>query len=526
MKRAFRVCNISIRFVGFLFLLSIGVGSFAQTTAMGKSTNNIPFQLGSLFKDHMVLQRDVPIPVWGKATAGTTVTVKFANSKKQTIADSNGKWSVKLDALKASFDSKTMLVSSSMDKKTIKISDVLVGEVWICSGQSNMQFSVNGAPEVKKLIPSAKNIRSFKVKNTVALEPQDTCEGTWEVNYPNSAVAFSFAYFLEKSANVPVGIILTAWGSSSLEAWMPKDMVETVPHFKTMMEEFDADDKTKNRITAILNGKKPWGKEDDIFLRRQSNILYNAMMHPLMPYACKGIVWYQGERNTQSMHGMIKEPWFSRNSGMLKYGDVLKEWVKRYRKGWDNDDLHFLVVMLPGYGKELKTDKNIAANTPNAHSWAWMRESQLKVLELPHTSVANIIDLGDYKNIHPKDKLPVGKRLALLARKDVLGEKITALGPTLKKVKIKKNTVIVRFKNAKKLKTTDGKSPTGFWLADEANRWFPAKATIKGKRVILTSSSLENPLYVRYAFTGKPDVNLENEANLPAYPFRTDSFKP
>ena len=256
MKREFRFKNFIIGRLIILFILFVQVSSFGQTA----------FQIGSLFKDHMVLQRDMPIPVWGKATAGAIIKIQFANSEKETIADANGKWRIDLKSLKASFDSKKMIISSSLDKQKIEISDILVGEVWICSGQSNMQFSVNGAPEVKKLVPSAKNIRSFKVKNTVALKPQGTCEGKWEVKHPNSAVAFSFAYFLEKSANVPVGIILTSWGSSSIEAWMPRDMTETVPHYKIMMDEFDADSKTKNRITAILDGPKPWKKVDDIFL--------------------------------------------------------------------------------------------------------------------------------------------------------------------------------------------------------------------------------------------------------------------
>ncbi|MEO9570310.1 MAG: sialate O-acetylesterase [Polaribacter sp.] len=484
------------------------------------------FQVGSLFKNHMILQRDMPIPVWGKAPPGTTITVKFANLKKQAITDANGKWILKLNPLPASFKPQKMIISSSLDKKNIEISDILIGDIWICSGQSNMQFSVNGAPEVKKLVPSAKNIRTFKVKNTVAFTPQDTCEGNWSVKYPNSAVAFSFAYFLEKSANAPIGIILTSWGSSSIEAWMPRNMTETVPHFKILMDEFDADSKTKNRITAILDGPKPWKKADDIFLRRQSNILYNAMMHPLIPYACRGLVWYQGERNTQSMFGMVKKPWFSRNSGMLKYGDVLKEWILQYRKKWDNEKLHFLVVMLPGYGKELKTDRNIAPNTPSAHSWAWMRESQLKILALPNTSVVNTIDLGNAKNIDPKDKLPVGKRAALLAAHKVLNKKVKAFGPTAKKVKVKRQSIIVYFNNVKKLKTTDGKTPTSFWLSDNSKEWFAAEAKIKGKKIILNCKELEQPLYVRYAFTGNPNVNLVNEANLPAYPFRTDTFKP
>ncbi|WP_299668368.1 sialate O-acetylesterase [uncultured Polaribacter sp.] len=515
----------SIDFKNFIVfaILIMDISSFAQTKEI--KANPI-LQVGSLFQNHMILQRDMPIPVWGKASSGATIKIQFANSEKSTIANSDGKWRINLKPQEASFEPKTMLITSSSDAKKIEISDILIGDVWICSGQSNMQFPINKAPEVKKLVPLAKNIRSFEVKKTVAFQPQESLEGSWQVKHPNSAVAFSFAYFLEQSSDAPVGIILTCWGSSSIEAWMPKDMTAIVPHFKTMMNEFDADEKTKTRIKAILEGPKPWGRENDIFLRSQSNILYNAMMHPLIPYACRGLVWYQGERNTQSMFGMLKEPWFSRNSGMLKYGDALKEWIKRYRKGWNNEKLHFLVVMLPGYGKVLDLDKGISKENPDAHSWAWMRESQLKALELSNTSVVNTIDLGDVKNIHPNDKLPIGKRAALLVEQNVLHKKVTAFGPVMKKVKSKRNTLVVSFNNAKKLKTKDGKTPTGFWLSDNYGNWFPAKATIKGKKIILFSDKIKNPLYVRYAFTGKPNVNLVNEVNLPAYPFRTDSFLP
>jgi sialate O-acetylesterase len=226
------------------------------------------------------------------------------------------------------------------------------------------------------------------------------------------------------------------------------------------------------------------------------------------------------------MYGMVKEPWFSRNSGILKYDETLKEWIKRFRKGWENEEMYFQIVMLPGYGKVLDFGKDINPKSPNAHSWAWMRESQLKVLELPNTSVINTVDLGHEKNIHPKDKLPIGKRLSLMVLHNVLNENVKALGPIMKKVKIKKNSIVVCFNNVKKLKTIDGKAPTGFWLSDATGKWFPVKAIIKGKKVVLNAPELEKPLYVRYAFTGKPNVNLVNEVNLPAYPFRTDSFKP
>ncbi|MGJ8633335.1 MAG: hypothetical protein ACSHX7_05390 [Luteolibacter sp.] len=250
------------------------------------------------------------------------------------------------------------------------------------------------------------------------------------------------------------------------------------------------------------------------------------MMKPIASYACRGLVWYQGERNTQSMHGMIKDPWFSRNSGMLLYADTLQKWIKRYRQEWNRDDFEFLIVMLPGYGGVLNSSPEKSQLHPASHSWAWMRESQLKALELPHTAVANTIDLGDIKDLHPKDKLPIAKRLALLAASETLGQKIEARGPVFKKLEKKGSSLIVHFDHAEDLTTTDGKAPTGFWLADVSGKWFPATAAIENGTIVLISEKLEKPLHIRYAFAGKPEVNLVNGAKLPAYPFRTDPFPP
>ena len=479
--------------------------------------------VASPFTDNAVLQRNMPVPVWGTADAATTITVKFGDQQKSSIADKDGNWKVQLAQMPASFESRTLEISNNTNR--ISLTNVVVGEVWICSGQSNMQQGVSVAPDIKALLKKAKNLRTFEVKRMVAMTEQNRLEGKWVEGYPNSAVAFSFAYFLEEAGDVPVGIILSCWGSSSLEAWMPRDMVETVPHFKTMMEEFDADTEAQEKINSILTGKRPWGRKNDIYLRRQSNILYNAMMHPLIPYACRGLVWYQGERNAQSIHGMKKEPWFGRHSGMLKYGDTLKAWIQRYRKAWQADQMKFMIVMLPGYFKPLKTGPKTGAEHPTAHSWAWMRESQLKALELPHTSVVNTIDLGDKKNIHPKDKLPIGKRLALLAARD-LGLGVQAEGPVMQRVELRDKQLVVHFDHAAGLKTIDGKSPTAFWLADDAGEWVQAEAELKDQTVVLSSPKIKKPLYVRYAFAGKPKVNLVNSADLPAYPFRTDDFKP
>jgi sialate O-acetylesterase len=189
--------------------------------------------------------------------------------------------------------------------------------------------------------------------------------------------------------------------------------------------------------------------------------------------------------------------------------------------------MQFMVVMLPGYHKNpLETGPQLGAEHPAVHSWAWMRESQLKALELPHVSVANTIDLGEVDNIHPKDKLPVGQRLALLALRDTLGEDIEASGPVMSRVDVEDDHLTVHFDHAAGLKTTDKESPKGFWITDDSQQWIPAGAELKGETVVLRSAECPKPLYVRYAFAGKPPVNLVNAAGLPAVPFRTDRFKP
>jgi sialate O-acetylesterase len=471
----------------------------------------------------MVLQRDQPVPVWGTAQAGAKVTVTFGGQEKTTVANEAGKWQLTLDSLTGSAKGADFSAKTEQGGE-LHLSDVVVGEVWICSGQSNMQMGRNGVAELKDL--SDKNLRTFEVKRTVAFTEQNRTEGTWAVAGPGSAVAFGFAHFLAKEIDVPVGIILAAWGSSSIEAWMPRDMTEQFPHFKTIMDEWDANTGAQEQIRAAL-AKGKWSGPEDVFMRRQSCILYNAMIKPLAPFACRGLVWYQGERNTRYMSGMPDEPWYHRVAGIREYDEVLRGWMQRYRKEWGRDDFHFLVVMLPGYGSLLPTSPTMQPNHPASHSWAWMRESQLAALELPHTGVANTIDLGDVKNIHPKDKAPIGQRLALLAARDTLGLDLVASGPVFKSVAAQGDRLVVQFDHADGLKTTDGEAPREFWIADRAAReWKPATARIAGGAIELHSPDVAEPAEVRYAFTGKPNVNLVNEAGLPAYPFRTDRGEP
>lgn len=481
-------------------------------------------KVANVFGDHMVLQREKKVPVWGTSAPKEKITVEFAGQSKTTKAGKDGKWTVDLDPLETSFTGRNLVVKGSEE---LVIKDVLVGEVWICAGQSNMVMSVNSSTEVRGLIPLAKNIRSLFVENKVALEEQEEVQGTWKVTHPKSAVAFSFAYFLNNIGDVPVGIIQASWGSSSIEAWMPRAMTKEVPHFKTIMEEFDADTERVERIRKLMNNDN-WTRNENIFLRRNSNIIYNAMMHPLIPFACRGLVWYQGERNTRYMSGLPEvkgKNWFHRVCGMKDYGEVLKKWIQTYRKRWDNENMHFVIVSLPGFGKGTAKKKNIDPESPTEESWGWMRESQLSTLELPNVSVVNAIDLGDVKDIHPTDKLPIGQRAALLAAKNTLNLNVEAMGPTFQKVQIDGNKMKVYFNHAEGLKTINGKAPSGFWIADASQKWVKASAKIEGTTIVLSSSEIEEPKYIRYAFAGKPTVNLVNKSELTAYAFRTDSWE-
>jgi len=467
----------------------------------------------TMFGDGMVLQREMPVPVWGKAAPGEQVTVEFAGQSKSAKADTEGRWQITLDPLTASAKGATMRIAG---KTEVSFADVLVGEVWICSGQSNMQMGYGGVPELKALLPEAQKrpIRHFAVTTFVSFEPMENCRGKWSTQPASSAVAFGFSYYLQELLQVPVAVIQTCWGSSSIEGWMPRDMGEQLPHFGEIMKKFDTNDREK--VSRLLNDAKThpkgaprcWASKDNIYLRTRPNILFNAMLHPVAPLATRGLAWYQGEANG-------REP--------EQYAVSLPAWVKRLRAHWGRDDFHFLAVMLPGFGRVFGGE-NRDAEFANNFSWAWFREAQMGVLELPHTGVANTIDLGDAKNIHPRDKEPIGKRLALLAARDVNGQAIAAQGPTFSGMLVDGSTVVISFSEAKGLKTSDGAAPAQFWLAGEDRKWHRATAEIQGETVLLRAKPVSAPVAVRYAFAGFPKVNLINDAGLPVYPFRSDTW--
>lgn len=461
-----------------------------------------------MFGDHMVLQRGMPVPVWGSAEPGEKVTVSFAGQTATAETDPTGKWKLALPAMEASADGRELVIEG---KNKVVIKDVLVGEVWVCSGQSNMQygwgtsshpmFNWGGDAEIAALAEKAsgKPIRSFDVRPNVAWEPTDQIQGAWSAGPSGSAVAFGFSYHLHEELGVPVAVIVTCWGSSSIEGWMPRDLGEQLPHFKAMVDGLRSSEQAKPRIdAAIARGIR----HGNVFVRKQPNILYNAMLHPILPYACRGFVWYQGEAN---------------ENDPAQYARSLPLWIERLRQGWAQPEMTFLLVMLPGFGQD--------DGTPTAKSWAPMREAQMGALQLKHTAVANTIDLGDAKNIHPADKAPICTRLALLARKDVYGQDVVARGPTFKQSRVDGATMVIEFDHAEGLKTTDGTAPAGFWLQDESQKWHPADATIEGTTVKLQAPGVQKPAACRYAYSGKPKVNLVNGGGLPTYPFRTDEGK-
>jgi sialate O-acetylesterase len=465
-------------------------------------------KISSMFGDHMVLQREMPVPVWGKADPGETVIVRFAGRDIQTRAGMDGRWMLQLPPMPASAEGRELMVESKGATK--RFQDVLVGEVWICSGQSNMQYgwgkqaqacyNWGGEADLARLAEQSAGlpIRCYDVPCNVSFAPTEECAGTWSTALPGSAVAFGFSHHLQKSLNVPVAVIVTCWGSSFIEGWMPIELTDQLPHFKKIMDDFQKSEPTRTRVESAM---KTGISDGMVFVRKQPNILYNAMLHPLIPYGCRGIVWYQGEANSDQPE---------------LYAASLPTWICELRTRWKRDDLHVLAVMLPKFGN----DKGAA----EPKSWAWFREAQAKGLKLPHTALINTIDLGNAKNIHPPDKAPIAERLGWIARHDIYGEKIPARGPEYQSHKTKGATATITMDHAEGLTTKDGKAPDGFWLAGEDRQWHPARAVIKGSTVEVQADGVGKAIACRYAFSNSPAVNLVNQTGLPAAPFRTDNW--
>jgi len=463
-------------------------------------------RLPAIFSHNMVLQQGMAVPVWGWADDGDTVTVTFRNQKVSTKVK-DGKWMLKLRSLKAGGPD-TLTVSTKTE--TVQFTNVMVGEVWICSGQSNMEWPLNRTENAEAAIAAAKNpnLRLFTVRKTKATAPTNDVVGTWVECTPETAASFSavgyyFGRDLQAARGVPVGLIHSSWGGSPAEVWMSEQALRANPRYKT--EILDGYAQAYREYEEAL---AKWQQSDKSTRqpgppRWRPTELYNGMIAPLIPFAIKGVIWYQGESNAERAE---------------QYRSLFADLIRNWRRDWGQGDFTFLCVQLAPY-KAIKDE-------PGESSWAELREAQLLATKiLPKVGMVVITDVGDEKDIHPRKKEPVGARLALAARGIAYGERIVYSGPVFKEMKVRGNKAILRFEHVGSgLEARDG-NLKGFAICGPDRKFVWANAKIVSKDTVEVSSpEVQQPVAVRFGWADYPVVNLWNKEGLPATPFRTDNF--
>jgi sialate O-acetylesterase len=465
-----------------------------------------------LFSDGMVLQQGVNCPIWGKADPGEDLFVRVdtegASVKSGIVkADGDGRWRLKIPA---TFKAGGPFTLTIQGKNTVTLKDVYFGEVWICSGQSNMEWPLSRAHNAEEAIAGSKNpkIHLFAVPKNTSDKPLDGFKGDpkWQECNPDtvksfSAVGYFFGRDLQKALDVPVGLIHTSWGGTRAEAWTRQAVLEAHEEWKNEAANYaNSLEKYKETLAkAKAEGKKaPRGPG----LQNAPAALYNAMIAPLIPYAIKGAIWYQGESNSGKAYA---------------YRKLLPTMIENWRNDWKQGDFPFLIVQLAPY--------QAIVSEPQESAWAELREAQLLTsLHCKNTGVAVITDVGDPKDVHPRKKEPVGARLALAARGIAYDEKIEYSGPVYEKMEVKDGKAVLHFKHAGKgLEAKDGPLQ-GFTIAGADRKFYNAKAEIQGDTVLVWCDKVPEPAAVRYGWANCPVVNLWNKDGLPASPFRTDDF--
>lgn len=455
-------------------------------------------KLAAIFSDHMVLQRETPVSVWGWADADEKLTVEFGGQRKTAAADASGKWQLKLDPLSASAEPRTLVVQSAKPERRVEVTDVLVGEVWLGSGQSNMAMRVSGARDfaTEKAVANFPAIRTFNEasKNSTTLQADGS--GKWEVCSPETVGTFSatlyfFGREVHRELNVPVGLINSSVGGTPIEAWIAADVQNPGQRGAKPRA-------TESPEPVTDTATDPVRKRPAAAAKATTGGLFNGKIAPLTPYTLRGVLWYQGEANSH--------PGKSR-----AYQKLLPMLVNDWRKRW-NEELPFAWVQLPNFNRE-------------GEGWSVVREAMLKTLRLPKTGMAITVDIGEAANIHPKNKQEVGRRLSLWALGSVYGKKVPAVsGPLPAGHEVKGSEISVAFKHTDGgLVAKDGEL-AGFVVAGSDKQWKPALARISGSKVIVSSAEVANPVAVRYAWAPNPVCNLFNGAGLPASPFRTDDW--
>jgi len=475
-------------------------------------------EVACLFSDGMVLQREEPVPVWGTADPGATVSVTVQNTTAAATAEADGAWRATLDPLSVGGPHVLTVVSG---ENRIEIADVMVGEVWLCSGQSNMVWPMRASAYADLGIAAAEHpdMRLFQVAMANLDEPASDCRGGWMAATPAavknfSATAYYFGRTIHALTDVPIGLIQSAVGGTPSEAWTRYDTLAADASLKPLLDgwedrlaKLDAKDEKAHAeavAAAKVAGEDPPAKPTPSRLgqkNRPAN-LYNGMIAPLVPYGIRGAIWYQGESNA---------------GRAAQYRTLFPMMISDWRDAW-GEDFPFYWVQLPRF-------RNAATAPVMEETWPELREAQSKALELPNTGSAITIDLGEADDIHPEEKRIVGERLARLALVDVYGrEDIARSGPRYKAHTIDDaGRVIIEFDYAEKLDAHNGPIQ-GVAIAGEDREFVWADATIDGNTLVVWSDQVPEPASVRYNWADNPPGNLRNEAGLPMAPFRTDDW--
>jgi len=439
-------------------------------------------RLPSIIGDHMVLQRELPVKVWGWADPLEKVTVTLAEQRASTVADAAGRWQVVFSPV-ASGEPLEMTIEG---KNTIKLSDILVGEVWVCSGQSNMQWSVQASNNAEEEIAAAKfpQIRLFTVARNVAAHPVDDCQGQWQPCSPEtvpgfSAVGYFFGRMLHKELGVPVGLINSSWGGTIAEAWTGAEGLVKEPDFVPILQR-----------GAVFKPNAP----------NQASVLFNGMIHPLIPLGIRGAIWYQGESNC---------------GRAAQYQKLFPALIRNWRSEWGQGDFPFLFVQLAPF-RYVKADPRNCAE---------LREAQrLTLQQVPNTGMAVTTDIGNVKDIHPRNKQEVGRRLALWALAKTYGKDVVYSGPLYREMKIEEGKVRIFFDHVGGGLVAKGGPLTHFEVAGEDGKFVPAEAIIDANTVVVWNKEVPKPVAVRFGWRDDAEPNLFNAEGLPASPFRTDDL--
>ena len=493
--------------------------------------------LPHFFSDHMVLQRERPAAIWGKASPKAEVQIEFKGKTASTQADDHGRWRTSIETGAADANGAVLAVKAGADSVTI--SDVLVGEVWLASGQSNMYFTMNRAPAYEQLMAKADHpgLRMFDAPLVTAVEPQDDIAGTWTRCSPQtvpgySAVAFFFALKLHQELGIPVGVLKTAWGGKPVETFTSREALNSLPGTKAMVDKVMAEaasyDPTKAQAAyeaslkkwqdtmAASKGKpaeerrrlpkKPAAPKPPLETEGKPGVLFNAMINPFAGYTMRGAIWYQGEGNAKA--------------GAVPYDQTLPLMIRDWRKRW-GDEFSFYFVQLANFHAP-----STAPGTPDP--WALLLDRMRHILvSTPKTGMAIINDVGEANDIHPKDKKSPGERLARWALAKDYGRDLIYSGPLFKSSQVHDGAVRVSFDQAGAgLKARDSGALKRFEIAGADRVWHWADAKIDGAdSVIVSSAEVKQPVAVRYAWAANPEgANLVNSDGLPASIFRTDDW--